>query len=68
MNDLLAKIIELGAAIGELKARAAVSEVKAEGAEERAKLLLEAKNLWQDRALAAEKTLDDARKQGWKIT
>jgi hypothetical protein len=41
--------------VGDLKARAEVAEAKLAGAEERALLILDAKDLWMRRALEAEK-------------
>ena len=53
-TEWAAKLLEVMAEIGTLKADLRVAETKLAGAEERASLLLEAKNLWMDRALKAE--------------
>jgi hypothetical protein len=53
-----AKLLEVMAHVGDLKARAEVAEAKQAGAEERAQLLLDAKDLWMRRALEAEKKLE----------
>jgi len=50
-----AKLLEVMAHVGDLKARAEVAEAKLAGAEERALLILDAKDLWMRRALEAEK-------------
>jgi len=55
--DGIAKLIELMDAISGLKQDLAVARVERDGAVERGKLLLEAKNLWMDRAVSAEKEL-----------
>ena len=52
-----AKLLEVMAHVGELKARAEVAEAELEGAEKRAQLLLEAKDLWMWRANDAERKL-----------
>ncbi len=54
MYELIAKLVELMAAIGDLREAKAVAEVKLKGAEDRCDLLLEAKNLWMERAMKAE--------------
>lgn len=56
-SALTSKLIELTGCIGELKTRAEVAEAKLKCAEERSQLLLEAKNMWMDRALKAENPL-----------
>ncbi len=55
--DGIAKLIELMDAISDLKQELAVVRVERDGATERGKLLLEAKNLWMERATAAEARL-----------
>lgn len=57
---LTAKLVELMAAVGDLRESRAIAETKLKGAEERCVLLLEAKNLWMDRALKAETSPADA--------
>ena len=49
-----AKLLEIMAEIGNLKTDLRVAETKLTLADERASMLLEAKNLWMDRALKAE--------------
>jgi hypothetical protein len=48
-------LIEIVSEIEKLKSRALVAEVLQKGAEDRAKLLIEAKDMWMQRALEAEK-------------
>lgn len=53
-QSIYEQIIELTDLIGKLKTRAEVAEVQAQGANNRAQLLLESKDLWMARALKAE--------------
>lgn len=57
-NAAMKQLLEITAAIGEIKTRAEVAEAKLAAAEERAKLILDAKDLWMRRALEAEKKLE----------
>ena len=52
--EFAAKLLGVMAEIGNLKTDLRVAETKLTLADERATLLLEAKNLWMDRALKAE--------------
>ena len=52
--ELTAKLLEIMAEAAIMKIDLRVAETKLAGAEERASLLLEAKNFWMDRALKAE--------------
>lgn len=52
---LASQMVELSVAAMELRTRADVAEARLKGAEERSQLLLDAKNMWMDRAIAAEK-------------
>ena len=53
-TEFAAKLLEIMAEVAILKIDLRVAESKLAGSEERVSLLLEAKNLWMDRALRAE--------------
>lgn len=57
-NAFVKQLLEITACIGDIKVRAEVAEAKLAGAEERAHLILETKDMWMRRALEAEKKLE----------
>ena len=56
MNELLVAVLELRSAAEGWKAKALIAEVELKGAIERSQMILEAKNMWMERALAVERT------------
>ena len=57
-TDFVKQLMEMTVAVMELKAHVELAETKHRGAEERARLMLDAKDLWMRRALEAEKKLE----------